>query len=282
MLLKPLESRIMNGSDKLPVIFIPHGGGPWHIIPDAMGDPVGYGNLRGYLKELGNSYRSRIRSILMVSAHWEETFPTIHFGESPNLYYDYYGFPEYTYHLSWPAPGNPNLALRVEQLLNSKGFNTRREMIRGYDHGTFVPMMVAFPEAQLPVVQLSLVRGLDPSTHIAVGQALEPLRSEGVLIIGSGMSYHNMQGFMSGSPEVESTSKKFDNWLAAAVEVKNPEQRIQTLVKWAEAPGAFESHPRSEHLVPLFVVAGAAGSDAGKRSYNGKLMSATISGFTFG
>ena len=272
----------MEGSSKLPAIFIPHGGGPWHIIPDAMGDPVGYGNLRRYLEEMGSYYRSRISSILVVSAHWEETFPTIYFSESPTLYYDYYGFPEYTYHLSWPAPGNPGLAQRVEKLLNDKGFKTRHEITRGYDHGTFVPLMVAFPEAKIPVVQLSLVRGLDPSTHISVGQALEPLRSEGVLIIGSGMSYHNMRGFMSGSPEVESTSIKFDDWLTSAVEATNPEQRIKSLTKWVEAPGAIESHPRSEHLVPLFVVAGAAGSDAGKRSYNGKLMNATISGFIFG
>jgi aromatic ring-opening dioxygenase catalytic subunit (LigB family) len=272
----------MNNSDKLPVFYIPHGGGPWHVMKDAFGDPVGYGLLRNYLTELGKIYSSKIKSILVVSAHWEEAVPTIHFGVSPSMYYDYYGFPSDTYSLQYPAPGNPVLAANVEWLLQKHGFTTKRETERGYDHGTFVPLMVAFPDAQIPVAQLSLVQGLDPEIHIEIGKALETLRSEGVLIIGSGMSYHNMRGFMSSDPTVATVSKHFDEWLADTVSIHDPETRNATLIDWRQAPGARQSHPRSEHLVPLFVVAGAAGIDAGHRDFSEILMRVSVSGFRFG
>jgi len=267
--------------EKLPVFYIPHGGGPWHVMDDFMGDPVGYGMLSDYLKQLGNTYKDKIRSLLVVSAHWEEPEPTVHFGKNPSMFYDYYGFPEFTYHLQWNAPGNPELAAEMDQLLQKAGFKTHHETERGYDHGLFVPMMLAFPEANIPTAQLSLVRGLDPATHIAIGKSLESLRSEGVLIICSGMSYHNMRGFMSGDERVGMISKQFDDWLTFAVETTNVEQRNQLLINWRQAPGALESHPRSEHLVPLFVAAGAAGNDLGKKDYSGMLMNATVSSFKF-
>jgi aromatic ring-opening dioxygenase catalytic subunit (LigB family) len=272
----------MSISDKLPVFYIPHGGGPLNVMEDGLGDPLGYALLRQYLVALGKKYSNNIKTILVISAHWEESIPTIHFGAHPSMYYDYYGFPVDTYHMKWPTPGNPELAANVETLLKKNGFTTKQETERGYDHGIFVPLMVAFPEARIPVVQLSLVQGLDPQTHIEMGKALEPLRSEGVLIVGSGMSYHNMRGFMSGSPTVATISKQFDEWLADTVAIQDSDTRNGTLIQWRQAPGARDCHPRSEHLAPLFVAAGAAGNDTGHRDYSGILMGVSISGHKFG
>lgn len=272
----------MNSTEKLPVFYIPHGGGPWHVMEDYMGDPEGYGMLKNYLEKLGKEYREKIDSLLIVSAHWEEPLPTIHFGGKPSMFYDYYGFPDFTYRLRWPAPGNPELAAYIEQIMKQAGFQTERETERGYDHGTFVPMMIAFPEAKIPTAQLSLVKGLDPALHIALGKALEPLRSQKVLIICSGMSYHNLHALMTGSKYVGEDSKHFDEWLTASIESGNAEQRNEKLINWLKAPAARESHPRSEHLVPLFVAAGAAGNDMGYRDYSGILLRASISAFKFG
>ena len=272
----------MSNPEKLPVFFIPHGGGPWHVMADAFGDPVGYGKLKDYLVDLGQKCSPEIKAILVISGHWEETVPTVHFGTNPPLFYDYYGFPDFTYNLKWQAPGNPELALRIEEQLINAGFTSARETQRGYDHGTFVPFMIAFPEAKIPVVQLSMVNSLDPSTHIAMGKALEPLRYEGVLIVGSGMSYHNMRGFMSGGSSAANDSKLFGDWLTNTVENLDPQKRNNSLVDWQKAPGARNSHPRSEHLVPLFVAAGAAGTDIGHRDYSGKLNSIHVSGYKFG
>tara|TARA_R100000935_G_C2841065_1_gene171042 strand:- start:5797 stop:6606 length:810 start_codon:yes stop_codon:yes gene_type:complete len=266
---------------KLPVHFIPHGGGPWHVIKNAMGDPIGYGQLREYLENFGEQYSQKINAILVVSGHWEEDLPTLQFGSNPPLLYDYYGFPESTYHLKWPAPGNPELAERIENLFKASGFETKRDYKRGFDHGTFVPLMITFPEANIPVVQLSLINSLDPETHINLGKALEPLRNEGVLIIGSGMSYHNMRGFMSGSSSAAGILTQFDDWLTQTVEITDAKKRNEMFIKWENAPKARESHPRSEHLAPLFVVAGAAGVDKGSLDYSGLLMGIKVSGYKF-
>jgi aromatic ring-opening dioxygenase catalytic subunit (LigB family) len=272
----------MKESVKLPVFYIPHGGGPWNVMEESFGGSTGYGALKEYLVELGNRYREKAKALLVISAHWEEPKPAIHFGAAPGMLYDYGGFPDFTYRLKWPAPGHPELAARIEGLLAAAGFSTTRESGRGYDHGTFVPLMVAFPEARLPVAQVSLVNGLDPAVHFALGQALEPLRSEKVLIIGSGMSYHNMRGFMSSDPRVGQISKRFDDWLAEAVAIEDLELRREALVGWRMAPGALECHPRSEHLVPLFVAAGAAGSDGGRREYAKALLGVSVSSHIFG
>ncbi len=272
----------MPDSGKLPSVYIPHGGGPWNVMEDDFGPDSGYAGLRRYLEALGQAYRTRAKALLVVSAHWEEPRPTVHFGAKPGMLYDYGGFPDFTYSLTWPSPGSPELAARVAELLGQAGFATAREEKRGYDHGTFVPMMVAFPEASLPVAQLSLVSGLDPETHFRMGQALEPLRSEGVLIVCSGMSYHNMRGFMSGDPRVEETSRVFDAWLSRTVALADPEARHKALVDWKKAPGALECHPRSEHLVPLFVAAGAGGSDPGRQDYSGRLLGVAVSSHVFG
>ncbi len=267
---------------RLPVWYLPHGGGPWNAMDD-NGDNAGYAALSAWLRDFGAAIAaSGARSILAVSAHWEETKPFLHFGEKPGMLYDYGGFPEHTYHLKWPAPGDPGLAARAEGLLGAAGFNTGKEFARGFDHGTFVPFMVAFPEAKIPVAQLSLVRGLDPVMHYEIGKALEPLRDEGVAIVGSGMSYHNLRAFFSGDPEVAKISESFDEWLARSVGIPDPDLRRDALVNWMIAPHALECHPRSEHLLPLHVIAGAGGADAGRVAWRGKLMGAAISAITFG
>lgn len=269
-------------STRLPTLSIPHGGGPWPVMKNAFGDPAPYERMEAWLRALGDQFKEKIQAILVISAHWEEARPTVHFGASPGLLYDYGGFPEFTYRLQWPTPGHPVLASRVETLLKSAGFETAREEKRGYDHGTFVPLMVAFPEAKIPVAQLSLVQGLDPATHLAMGRALAPLRDEGVLIIGSGMSYHNMRGFGGRDPRVTATAQAFDDWLNAAVSDPNPSVRNQKLAAWEQAPGARESHPRSEHLITLFVAAGAAENEVGRVTYHDQLMGVPISGHAFG
>ncbi|HUX37780.1 MAG TPA: class III extradiol ring-cleavage dioxygenase [Rectinemataceae bacterium] len=267
---------------RLPVWYLPHGGGPWNVLSDT-GDEVGYKALASWLSKFGAVVEaSGATSILVISAHWEEPRPTIHFGERPGMLYDYGGFPEHSYHIKWPAPGDPRLAARVEELLAAAGIKTARELERGYDHGTFVPLMVAFPEPRLPVAQLSLIRGLDPVAHYEVGRALEPLRDEGVLIVGSGMSYHNLRAFFSGDDSVGPISAAFDDWLERSVALADPQERRGALVNWMTAPHALECHPRSEHLLPLHVIAGAAGKDPGQAAYRGMLMGARISAIGFG
>ncbi|HOX18128.1 MAG TPA: class III extradiol ring-cleavage dioxygenase [Spirochaetales bacterium] len=267
---------------RLPAIYLPHGGGPWNLPGGDSMDLPGYAALRSWIGTLAAYRDAGMRAILIISAHWEEAVPTVHEGAAPGLLYDYYGFPESAYRLSWPAPGEPSVASEAAALLGAAGYEVGRELDRGYDHGTFVPLMVAFPEADVPVAQLSLVEGLDPATHFRIGRALEPLRERGVLILGSGMSYHNLRGFFSGGPAVARDSAAFDAWLGEAAAIPDPEARGEALSRWRAAPSALACHPRSEHLAPLFVAAGAGGADPGVREFGGALMGATVSGIRFG
>ena len=182
---------------------------------------------------------------------------------NPPLLYDYYGFPQEAYALKWPAPGNPVLAARVRELLAGAGFSTAEDAARGYDHGTFVPLKVAFPAADIPAVQLSLIEGLDADEHLKMGHALAPLRDEGVLIVGTGNTFHNLSAFrsaMQGGGQARERAAQFDAWLQTAVSAE-PNVRDEQLRDWARAPFSREAHPREEHLIPLLVVAGAAGAD---------------------
>ena len=271
---------MING--KLPVYYIPHGGGPWHVLDEPMGDPEDLEYLKNFLKNLGEEYNNKIKAILVISAHWEENVPTINFSETPGLLYDYYGFPDYTYHLTWAAHGDPFLAEKVEYLLNNNGIETARENKRGYDHGVFVPLMVAFPNPKMPIIQLSLVKKLDPQLHINIGKALEPLREDGVLIIGSGMSYHNIKTFFVNDTNLKKVSEEFDTWLKQTIIFSNKEEREKELINWYKAPSATFSHPSSEHLAPLFVCAGAGYNDKATQVYSNYLLGAKISGFAFG
>lgn len=267
---------------RVPVFSIPHGGGPWPFMKDAFGDPAPFDHLQAWLEGLGQEWHSRAKAILVVSAHWEAASPTVHWGARPGMLYDYGGFPDFAYQLQWPAPGAPDTARRVHELLLNAGFIPGREERRGYDHGTFIPLMLAFPQADLPVVQLSLVDTLDPDTHWRLGAALEPLRDEGVLILASGMSYHNMRGFGSSRPDVAAQAAAFDAWLGQTLALADPAARRQALAGWETAPSARSCHPRSEHLAPVFVAAGAAGKDTGRVAWHDRLMGVSVSGHVFG
>jgi aromatic ring-opening dioxygenase catalytic subunit (LigB family) len=262
-----------------PAIYIPHGGGPWPFVDLPFGPKEMWAGLENYLRHLVVTLPEKPKAILCVSAHWEEAEPTVMSGEAPPLLFDYYGFPEEAYRLTWPAPGDPTLARRVLSLLTEAGLSGREDPKRGFDHGTFVPLKLAAPEANIKTVQLSLIRGLSPKAHFELGKALAPLRNEGVVLIGSGMSYHNMRGF--GSRAAHEPSRLFDSWLAHAVS-QAPKDREEMLLDWESAPAARACHPREEHLLPLHVMAGAGALDRATVPFRGPLMGAAVSAVQFG
>ena len=200
----------------------------------------------------------------MVSAHWEAPVFTVQATAQPGMIYDYGGFPPHTYQVHYRSPGAPALAQRVQSLIAAAGLPAALDAERGYDHGLFSPMQAIYPAADVPTLQLSLKRGLDPAEHLALGRALAPLRDEDVLIIGSGLSYHNLRAF---GPQAAAPSKAFDDWLARSL-AQPPAARSQALVDWEQAPAARLAHPREEHLIPLMVAVGAAESDTAVRVYH--------------
>jgi len=262
----------------MPVVYVPHGGGPWPFVDLGM-PPNEVQALADYLRGLKNAPKTKPAALLVISAHWEAPNPTVMTSPRPPILYDYYGFPPEAYAIEWPAPGEPKLARRVQELLGKAGFETAANADRGFDHGTFIPFKLTYPEADVPTVQLSLKEGLDPHEHIAMGRALAPLRDEGVFIIGSGMSFHNMRAFRD--PRAGAVSGAFDEWLTQTATL-DPVERDARLEDWASAPGARLSHPREEHLLPLMVIAGAAGTDRGRREFAGAMMGAKISAYHFG
>lgn len=268
---------------KMPTMFIPHGGGPCFFMD--WNPPDAWDRQAAYLRDLPNSIGQKPEAILIISGHWEEDVATVLSSPMPDLLFDYYGFPEHTYTLKYPAPGHPVLAARVIELLKNSGIPVNTDINRGYDHGVFIPLKVAFPKANIPIAQLSLRNDLDPVAHIEMGVALQALRNEGVLIIGSGNTYHNMQVMMrnmnsgGGGPV---SGLKFDAWLTDAVCHPDPNKRNALLSKWSTAPGALDAHPREEHLMPLHVVAGAAGTCVGKKTLEDHVLGAIESAFSFG
>jgi aromatic ring-opening dioxygenase catalytic subunit (LigB family) len=264
----------------LPTLFVPHGGGPCFFMDPAGGppDPM-WRPMQAYLAGLIASLPERPKAILMVSGHWEEKDVTVHAGNGQPLLYDYYGFPEHTYRLRWDAPGAPDVARRVEALLQNAGFPVREESARGWDHGVFIPMMVAVPDADIPLVQLSLRKDLDPAAHIAIGRALAPLRDEGVLIVGSGMSFHNLR---ARGPQVTPVADQWDAALTDAVTDPDPAARADRVARWEELPHARFAHPEAEHLLPLMVALGAGGDGPAVRDYADHVLGWAVSGYRFG
>ena len=263
---------------RLPVVFLPHGGGPWPFVDLRIGSKPEQAELATYLRSVAGVPQAPVKAVLVISAHWEEAVPTVMSGKAPPLLYDYYGFPPESYEITWPAPGEPAVAKRVRELLSGAGFETAENTERGFDHGTFVPLKLAYPKADVPTVQLSLKRGLDPKEHLALGRALAPLRDEGVFIVGSGMTFHNLRAF---GPQSSQAAEAFDGWLRESAALPT-EERDRRLGDWTRAPSARLAHPREEHLLPLMVIAGAAGEDRGKVTYNGKIMGLRLSAYHFG
>lgn len=258
-----------------PSLYIPHGGGPCFFMPDPQGI---WARMEAYLRGLAASLPERPKALLVVSGHWEARAFALTGSEGhPGLIFDYYGFPPETYRLSWPAPGAPWLAERAAELLGQAGIPAAIDRGRGFDHGVFVPLKVAFPEADVPVVQMSLHASLDPALHLAAGEALAPLREEGVLVLGSGMSFHNLRAM--GDPRVAEPSRQFDRWLAEAAAAP-PRERKALLARWTEAPWARLCHPREEHLLPLMVPAGASAAP-GTRDYGEMVLGGAVSALRF-
>jgi len=263
---------------RLPALFVTHGGGPcfWMSFPEPLG-PHAFDGLGRYFDGLLADLPERPKAVLMISAHWEESLPTVSTATRPGMLFDYYGFPPHTYQLSYPAPGAPDLAERVRSLLAAAGIESGTDDQRGFDHGVFVPMLKIDPEAKVPVVMMSLRHDLDPAAHLAIGAALAPLRDEGVLIIGSGSSFHNLRTYFNGAPEA---AKEFDDWLTETS--VNPTDREHRLIGWSDAPSARACHPREEHLIPLMVAAGAAQGEAGRRVFHDVIGGKPMSGYAFG
>ncbi|NVN09907.1 DODA-type extradiol aromatic ring-opening family dioxygenase [Nguyenibacter vanlangensis] len=260
-----------------PTFFINHGGGPCFFLdPGPMRDS--WSALEHYLRGFMSRLREKPSAIVVVSGHWAERVPSVNAGAAPPLLYDYSGFPPHTYDLTWPAPGAPSLAGRIRAGLAEMGIASGTETRRGFDHGVFVPFKVMMPEAELPVVQVSMQRDFDPAFHLALGRALAKLRREGVLIVGSGQSYHNMSRFFGRGPD--RGAEAFDAWLRDVV--TDPNGRDAALTHWASAPGARDAHPHEDHLLPLMVVAGAATGEPGVVDFHGHALGKPISGFRFG
>jgi aromatic ring-opening dioxygenase catalytic subunit (LigB family) len=265
-------------SDRQPVVFVPHGGGPWPFVSTPFGAPAELDALKSYLTAIASAPKTPPKAVLVISAHWEEPVPTVMSSARPPMLYDYYGFPPESYQIEWPTPGDPVLANRVRSLLGAAGIPSAEDTARGFDHGTFVPLKLAYPRSDVPTVQLSLKEGLDPADHLAIGRAIAPLRDEGVFIVGSGMTYHNLRAFNRGAKGV---SERFDDWLVETATLA-PAERDRRLAAWSQAPAARQAHPREEHLIPLMVIAGAAGEDRGVASYRGTLLDLKLSGYQFG
>jgi aromatic ring-opening dioxygenase catalytic subunit (LigB family) len=268
----------VNDRKRFPVVFVPHGGGPWPFV-DVGFPKADVDRLADYLRSVKSVPPAPPNALLVVSAHWEEPMPTVMTSEHPPILYDYYGFPPESYEITWPAPGSPHLAARVQGALGDAGIRTGLDSERGYDHGTFIPLKLTYPQAEVPAVQLSLKRGLDPAEHLAIGRALAPLRDEGIFIIGSGMTFHNLRAFRD--PRAAPVAEAFDAWLRETM-VEDAPERDRRLTQWESAPAARAAHPRQEHLLPLMVAAGAAGDDRAVVGFNDTFAGLRLSAYHFG
>lgn len=261
-------------TQRLPALFIPHGGGPSFFMTGER--KAMFEDTEFFLRDLHLMLPEAPQAILLVTAHWETEVPSFTGAAHPELIYDYYGFPEHTYALTYPAPGAPELAERARQCLANAGLPARVDPVHGWDHGVFIPLKVMYPQAQIPVVAMSLHHSLDPALHVALGEALRPLRDQGVLIVGSGMSYHNLRQFFQATE----ASHQFHAWLKSALS-QSSVQRAEALSQWAAAPGGRASHPREEHLLPLMVASGAGSDAPGRLIWEGDVVGTALGAWAF-
>jgi aromatic ring-opening dioxygenase catalytic subunit (LigB family) len=282
-----LDPTDMAGVARQPAIFLSHGGGPAFFMPsrgNSIFAAMGKGSaIQKWYETIAKKHvPNKPKAILVFSAHWEESPIRITSQKNPALYYDYYGFPDYTYQLTWPAPGNPDLAQQVQDLLSVNGIEAKLDEKRNLDHGVFIPLKLVYPDADIPVVQVSLNSNLDPQLHYKIGQAVAPLRDQGVLIVGSGQATHNMHELMSSTSTPEHVTS-FCKWMEDTVALVNPDDRKETLSHWSSSPGGRQCHPREEHLIPLMVVAGAAhdSKKPGETIYNSIINAMSLHAFKF-
>lgn len=232
---------------RLPAIFVSHGA-PTLVLERSPA--------RDFLLRLGSGI-GRPRAILVVSAHWETAEPAVSTAQRPQTIHDFYGFPEKLYQLRYPAPGAPQLAMRVAELLKEDGLPVRLDPERGLDHGAWAPLMLMYPWADIPVTQLSVQPGAGPAHHFRLGEALRPLRSEGMLILASGSITHNLRELRWNDRNIQPPSwvTEFTDWMARALTAGS----TRDLLDYRHlAPHAVRNHPTEEHLFPLFVAYGAA------------------------
>jgi len=262
---------------RLPTYFISHGGGPWPWVADWRAQFI---NLEASLVAMAADFEIEPRAIMVISGHWEEPNFAVMSASHPPMVYDYYGFPKETYEVRYPAPGAVALAHKTAELIQAAGHKVTLDDARGFDHGAFVPLFIMYPDAQVPTFQLSLKSGYDPATHLAIGRALAPLRDEGVLIIGSGLSYHNLRLF---GPAARAPSEEFDAWLFSTLH-QPPAARSLKIIDWETAPAARICHPQEDHLAPLFIALGAAEDAPCQRIYHDKDIfgGVTASSYRFG
>jgi 4,5-DOPA dioxygenase extradiol len=236
----------------MPTLFISHGAPTMAIQPGQAGAA-----LQSVASEL-----PRPEAILMVSAHWETSAPVVSTARSPETIHDFGGFPEQLYRIRYPAPGAPALAERAKALLDASGFAAALDPARGLDHGAWVPLLFLYPDADVPVTQLSIQPHLSPVHHYRLGEALRMLRDEGVLIVGSGSLTHNLHEFRARPTGTEPYVREFQQWMKAGIDAHD----VAALLDYRRlAPSAARAHPTDEHLLPLFVALGAAGAGAPSR-----------------
>src|SRR5512136_1373615 len=244
--------------DKAKIVYFSHGGGPLPILGDAS-----HKAMVDFMIKLP-SQLGKPDAILVISAHWEESAATLLGAQNPAMFYDYYGFPNEAYEINYPAPGSPELANRIAELLDKNNISARIDPQRGFDHGLFIPLKLMYPQADIPSLQLSLLRGLNPSAHIALGKALRELIPENILVVGSGFSFHNLRAFSwQGINAPDPANEAFQNWLIEVCAGPIPQsEREQRLIEWEKAPSARYCHPREEQLLPLHVCASMADKPA--------------------
>ncbi len=265
---------------RLPTYFLSHGGGPWPWMKAEWGSM--YDQLEASLHEVRRELGQAPRAVLMISGHWETDRFMLSSAARPPMVYDYSGFPEHTYRIRYDAPGAPALAEAVRAMLERGGVDSGLDLRRGFDHGAFTVMHTMYPEADVPLVQLSIKENYDPAEHMKLGELLAPLRDDGVLIVGSGFSYHDNRGMRSGVGAAASAAS--DRWLNDTLVQSSPDERRQRLLHWSAVPEARAAHPREDHLIPLMVAVGAAGDDVGALIYHqSDFMGAiTVSSYRFG
>jgi aromatic ring-opening dioxygenase catalytic subunit (LigB family) len=262
---------------KMPVYFLSHGGGPWPYVSDLR---QMFARTEREFKALPGRLPEKPKAVLVITGHWEEDAFTVSTAERPPMVYDYSGFPEHTYHIRYPAPGSPALAERVMDLLSNAGLPVREDSQRGFDHGTFVPLVLMYPDADVPVVMLSMKSTYDPEEHIRVGQALGALRDEGVLILGSGLTYHNLRRL--GRDDSGPIAEAFESYLSSAITQADWRVRNDMLIHWENGAGARLAHPQEDHLIPLMVVAGAAAEDSGRPVFVDHVFKVPMASYEFG
>ena len=216
--------------------------------------------MRGFLQQLGHTLE-RPKAILVISAHWETAVPTVNAVDRNETIHDFGGFPRALYDMRYPAPGSPSVAARISDQLRASELDCKIAYGRGLDHGAWVPLLLMYPQADIPVLQLSVQPHLGPEHHLLMGRALAPLRQEGVLIIGSGSFTHDLSEFRGHGPNDPAPDwvNSFADWFHAAL---TKSQTNDLLNYRSQAPFAVKNHPSEEHLLPLYVALGAAGEDA--------------------